>query len=114
VLGVQPSADRQGGCTSRRQWCELPRHVGAQNDSHRTSNDNDAQRRQQATGAVAILSADLDAHPIASTTLRYLRPIRTGPAVARAEVEAELGSVEVHDAGTNQLAVLATTRFFGS
>jgi acyl-coenzyme A thioesterase PaaI-like protein len=62
----------------------------------------------------AALSADSDAHPIASMTLRYLRPIRTGPAVARAQVEAGLGSIEVHDVGTNQLAVLATTRFFGS
>lgn len=62
----------------------------------------------------ATVSADSDAHPIASMMLRYLRPIRTGPAVARAEVEAGLGTIEVLDAGANQLGVLATTRFFGS
>jgi hypothetical protein len=42
--------------------------------------------------------------------LRYLRPVRTGPAVATAEVRAGLGRVEVRDEGDDRAAVAATTR----
>jgi hypothetical protein len=43
--------------------------------------------------------------------LRYLRPVRTGPAVATAEVRAGLGRVEVLDAGGDgRPSVAATTR----
>jgi acyl-coenzyme A thioesterase PaaI-like protein len=62
----------------------------------------------------AVVSADATDHTLASMTLRYLRPIRTGPAVATAELRAGLGAVAVHDAATEALAVLATTRSFGS
>jgi len=42
--------------------------------------------------------------------LRYLRSIRIGPAVARADGHDGMGRVEVHDAGTDQIAAIATTR----
>lgn len=58
----------------------------------------------------AVLSADSDLSAVTSMALRYLRPIRTGPAVATARVRAGLGRVEVHDGGGGALAVLATTR----
>jgi acyl-coenzyme A thioesterase PaaI-like protein len=51
---------------------------------------------------------------LASLTMRYLRPVREGPAIAHAEVQAGLGRVEVRDAGhDDRLAVTATTRAFG-
>jgi acyl-coenzyme A thioesterase PaaI-like protein len=47
---------------------------------------------------------------LSSMALRYLRPVRTGPAVATAEVRAGLGRVEVRDEGDDRAAVAATTR----
>ena len=45
--------------------------------------------------------------------LRYLRPARVGPVVAKADVLAGLGRVEVRDAGSDdRLAIVATTRTF--
>lgn len=50
---------------------------------------------------------------LASLSMRYLRPVRVGPAVATAQVRGALGSVEVRDAGSdNRLGVLAVTRAF--
>jgi hypothetical protein len=46
--------------------------------------------------------------------MRYLRPVRTGPAVARAEVRGAIGEVEVRDAATDALAIIATTRAAGA
>jgi acyl-coenzyme A thioesterase PaaI-like protein len=49
---------------------------------------------------------------LSSMALRYLRPVRTGPAVATAEVRAGLGRVVVRDAGggDDRPVVTATTR----
>jgi acyl-coenzyme A thioesterase PaaI-like protein len=67
--------------------------------------------------ALAVEEAALSLTPgatLASIALRYLRPVRTGPAVATAVVRGGLGRVEVRDAGNDdRLAVLATTRTFG-
>lgn len=64
--------------------------------------------------AVAVEEAALSLTPggtLSSLAMRYLRPVRTGPAVATAEVRAGLGRVEVRDAGSDdRLAVVATTR----
>lgn len=50
---------------------------------------------------------------IQSMALRYVQPVRIGPAVATAEVRHGLGRVEVVDAGNDdRVAVLATTRVF--
>ncbi len=58
----------------------------------------------------AALTADPGAGRIESVHLRYLRAIRRGPAVARADVHHHMGRVEVTDAATGAVAVVATTR----
>ena len=66
--------------------------------------------------ALAVEEAALSLAPgatLSSLSLRYLRPVRIGPAVATAEVRSGLGQIEVRDAGNeNRLSVLATARFF--
>lgn len=48
-------------------------------------------------------------HGLSHLMLRYLRPVRVGPAVARAEVVGEVANIEVSDEGDgDKLAVLAT------
>ena len=44
--------------------------------------------------------------------MRYLRPVRIGPAVASAQVRAGLGRVEVRDAGSDDRLAVAATRTF--
>ncbi|MFP3899205.1 MAG: hotdog domain-containing protein [Acidimicrobiia bacterium] len=64
--------------------------------------------------ALAVEEAALSLTPgatLASLALRYLQPVRVGPAVAVAEVDGGLGRVEVRDAGADgRCAVLGTTR----
>ncbi|ABW11032.1 hypothetical protein Franean1_1593 [Parafrankia sp. EAN1pec] len=66
--------------------------------------------------ALAVEEAALSLTPgtsLSSLALRFLRPVRTGPVVATAQVRDGLGRVEARDAGgDNRLAVLATTRVF--
>lgn len=63
--------------------------------------------------ALTVEEAALSLEPgasLVSLALRYLQPVRTGPAVAHAEVRGGLGRVEVCDAGADdRVAVLATT-----
>jgi acyl-coenzyme A thioesterase PaaI-like protein len=58
----------------------------------------------------AALSVDDEARWMESMHLRYLRSVRVGPAVARADVHYGTGRVEVHDASTDAVAAIATTR----
>lgn len=64
--------------------------------------------------ALAVEASALSLTPgasLSSLALRYLQPVRVGPAVAVADVQAGLGRVEVRDAGADgRCAVLATTR----
>ena len=64
--------------------------------------------------ALAIEEAVLSATPgatLSSMALRYLRPVRVGPAVASADVREGLGRVEVRDGGSDdRLSVYAVTR----
>jgi acyl-coenzyme A thioesterase PaaI-like protein len=64
--------------------------------------------------SVAVEEAVLSATPgsvVSSLAMRYLRPVRVGPAIATAQVFDELGRVEVRDGGSdNRLAVYAITR----
>jgi acyl-coenzyme A thioesterase PaaI-like protein len=60
----------------------------------------------------AALSADDPGATLASMTLRFVRPMRTGPAVARADLQRGLADVSVQDEATGALAILATTRSF--
>jgi acyl-coenzyme A thioesterase PaaI-like protein len=66
--------------------------------------------------ALAAEEAALSLAPgtsLSSLALRYLQPVRTGPAVATASVRDGLGRVELRDSGNgNRLAVTATTRTF--
>ncbi len=59
----------------------------------------------------AALSAAPDSTTLSSMHLRYLRPVRSGPAVGRAEIYGDLGEVEVRDASTDTVSIVATTRF---
>lgn len=58
----------------------------------------------------AALSGDPGARRIESIHVRFLRAIRTGPAVARADVHHGMARVEVVDASTGAVAAVATTR----
>ena len=58
----------------------------------------------------AALSGDPGAARIESVHLRFLRGIRVGPAVARADVHHGMARVEVRDASTDAVAAVATTR----
>lgn len=66
--------------------------------------------------AVVAEEAVLAAVPgatLASLALRYLRPVRVGPAVAKAEVHGSLAEITVRDAGRDDaLAIAATARVF--
>ena len=68
--------------------------------------------------ALAIEEAALSVAPgstLASMALRYLRPVRIGPAVASATVRHGLGKVDVRDAGSaDRLAVYGVTRAWPS
>jgi len=66
--------------------------------------------------ALAVEESLLSLSPgttVSSLSLRYLRPLRVGPAVATARVRSGLGQVDVRDAGNeNRLTVLGTARLF--
>jgi acyl-coenzyme A thioesterase PaaI-like protein len=63
----------------------------------------------------AVLSLAPPRATLSSMGLRYLRAVRTGPAVASAQLRDGLGQVEVRDAGhDDRLAVVATTRLTAS
>lgn len=68
--------------------------------------------------ALAIEEAALSVVPgatLSSMALRYLRPVRIGPAVASATVRNGLGQVDVRDAGSDdRLAVYGVTRTWPS
>jgi len=52
---------------------------------------------------------------LCSMTVRYLNPVRVGPAVAVASGRGTLSQVELHDAGNDdKLAALVTARTFGA
>lgn len=67
--------------------------------------------------ALAVEEAALSAEPttsLASLSMRYVQPVRNGPAVARADVRYGLANIVVRDQGRDdRLAVIATTRSFG-
>lgn len=66
--------------------------------------------------ALVVEEAVLSLSPgatLSSLNLRYLRPVRVGPAVATARTTSGLGQIEVRDGGNgDRLSVLATTRLF--
>lgn len=102
----QPFAERVGCVRTGSGSAELPCTPALLNQS-KTLNGG--------LLAVVVEEAALSTSPspatLTSLQLRYLRPVRTGPAIARAEVQSGLGEIEVRDAETGAVAVLATTRF---
>jgi acyl-coenzyme A thioesterase PaaI-like protein len=68
--------------------------------------------------ALAVEEAVLSLSPgkvVTSLALRFLQPVRKGPAVARATMQRDLAQVEVHDAGNDdRLCVVATARTEGA
>lgn len=60
----------------------------------------------------AAPSPTKDMQTLSSFVMRYLRSVRTGPAVATATISAGLGQVEVIDASSEALCVAATVRLF--
>jgi acyl-coenzyme A thioesterase PaaI-like protein len=68
--------------------------------------------------ALAVEEAALSLTPnttLSSLAMRFLRPVRIGPAVAHAQVHHDLARVEVCDAGNaDRLAVVATARAFAN
>jgi len=60
----------------------------------------------------AVLSRAGAGVSIASLLIRYLRPVRRGPAFARAELERDLARVEVIDEDRDALSIHATARLF--
>lgn len=66
--------------------------------------------------ALVVEEAALSTAPgatLSSLSMRYVQPVRVGPAVAHADVCDGLGNVVVRDAGRDdRLAVIATTRTF--
>jgi acyl-coenzyme A thioesterase PaaI-like protein len=66
--------------------------------------------------ALAVEEAALSLVPgttLSTLSLRYVRPVRIGPAVATATMSGSIGHVEVRDAGQDdRLAVTAVTRAF--
>jgi acyl-coenzyme A thioesterase PaaI-like protein len=62
----------------------------------------------------AALSLASEQQTLSSLIVRYLRSVRTGPAIARASISEDLGRVEVIDASNNALSVAATVRLFGN
>ena len=56
----------------------------------------------------AMLSTIESPATLSSLHMRYLRPVRTGPAVAHARRHGRIGEIEIRDAATDALAVIAT------
>ena len=102
---TEPFADRVGCRRVAPGVAELPLAPSLMNSS-KTLNGG--------LLAVAVEEAVLSTYPtpttLSSLHLHYLRPVRTGPAVARAEMHGALGEIEVRDAATDALAVVATAR----
>lgn len=107
-LRLQVPWAQRAGCERREPGvAELPRSDDGLNSSNTLNG-----------GLIALVTeeAALSLSPgatLSSLSLRYLRPIRVGPAVASAQARSGLGQIEVRDAGNdNRLSVLATARYF--
>jgi acyl-coenzyme A thioesterase PaaI-like protein len=62
--------------------------------------------------ALSLADSPAGAQTLSSLVIRYLRSVRTGPAVATATISDGLGQVEVIDASNAELCVAATVRLF--
>ena len=102
-----PLADRAGCKRQEPGVAVLPRSEDGLNSSNTVNGG---------LIALAIEEALLSLAPgttLCSLALRYMQPVRVGPAVATATLTAGLGQAELRDAGNgNRLSVTATARTF--
>lgn len=101
-----PFAERVGCRRSGPGVAELPRSEDGLNSSNTVNGGLIALAAEE-----AILSLAPE-QTLCALSMRYLQPVRTGPAIARAALEVGLAQVEVYDAGAGRLAALATGRTF--
>jgi acyl-coenzyme A thioesterase PaaI-like protein len=104
---AMPLADRAGCKRLAPGVAELPRSADGLNSSNTVNGGLIALVAEEAVLSLAPGAT------LCSLGLRYLTPVRTGPAVATATVESGLGQVELRDAGAgSRLAVTGTARLF--
>ena len=109
VQSLRVPLAQRAGCERREPGVAvLPRSDDGLNSSNTVNGGLIALAAEEAALSLAPGGATLS-----SLSLRYLRPVRVGPAVATAQTRSGLGQIEVRDAGNeNRLSVLATARFF--
>jgi acyl-coenzyme A thioesterase PaaI-like protein len=104
---TMPLADRAGCKRQQPGVAVLPRSEDGLNASDTVNGGLIALAAEEA--ALSLLPGET----LSSLQLRYLQPVRVGPAVATATVRAGIGRVELRDSGRDdRLAVIATTRTF--
>lgn len=104
---VVPLADRAGCKRVAPGVAELPRSDDGLNSSNTLHGGLIALAAEEAVLSLAPGTT------VCSLALRYLQPVRTGPAVATASIDAGLGQVELRDAGRgDRLAMTGTARTF--
>ena len=101
-----PFAERVGCERSEPGVARLPRSEDGLNSSNTVNGGLLALAAEE-----AILSLAPE-RTLCALTLRYMQPVRIGPAIACATVEDGLAEVEVHDVGADRLAAVATGRIF--
>jgi acyl-coenzyme A thioesterase PaaI-like protein len=102
-----PIVERIGAVQRARGQIELPRREDGLNASNTVNGGLLAIMAEEALLSLA------EGRTLSSLSLRYLRPVRVGPAIATARVRDGLGIVEVRDAGSeDRLAVTASARLF--
>lgn len=102
-----PIAQRAGCCVQVPGVTRLPRREDGLNASNTI---NGGLLALAAEDALLSLSAGTT---LCALALRYLRPVRVGPAVAAARLHDGLGMVEISDEGSdNRTAVVGTARTF--
>ncbi len=106
---TMPIAERVGCMRSGPGFVTLPRREDGLNSANTINGGLLAIAAEEALLSLA------EGRSLSSLSLRYLRPARVGPAVARARLRGDLGVIEVHDAGmADRLAVHATGRLFSA
>jgi acyl-coenzyme A thioesterase PaaI-like protein len=104
-----PLADRAGCKRQEPGVAVLPRSEDGLNSSNTVNGGLIALAAEEALLSLA------PGKSLCSLALRYMQPVRTGPAVATATMRAGLGQVELRDAGNgNRLSVIAAGRTFAA
>lgn len=106
----QPFAER-AGCERRSPGVAV---LHRSEDGLNSSNTVNGGLMSLAVEEAVLSTLSAPSALVSSLSMRYLRPVRVGPAVATAQVRDGLGRVEVRDGGSDdRLAVYAITRTAG-